>query len=367
MTQRKKGTPKNRDTSKRLPPAKAGISRRDMLKCLGLGFLISRAGTLSSLEEDWETLCKLVRSVDEGRRNLLDRVGLSSERRAILTRLFGDGQRFLLRPGDDQLLGVHLAAPYGGRKAYPHEQQAMNAFATLFPDAVTVESGEFLEAEIKLLDSLVCAGSPVSNAFTRQYLPSCLQADMERPFKTVLDPMYIPYHFLGGPTEGGILVYSGMLGGTVAKKRFNGILVNTDPNRPEIWRPNHYVDSKNFLATDYLLISRLPRSPVGGQVLLVSGGHGPGTQAFELLFDEEAFPIDQLRQLETALGGASYYQFVLEVQEIQHEPPMSVARSLALSKELKPQVIPFHAHFFTSSTAQNERDQGLADDAKNKC
>ena len=116
-----------------------------------------------------------------------------------------------------------------------------------------------------------------------------------------------------------------------------------------IWRPPGLTETllgKPYLARDFLLVSRLPRNTSGGDVILISGGHGAGTQSIELLLDDDAFPIQQLRELAVALRPYRYYQFVLEAYDLVHEPPMTIARRIELSRQCLPRPVTPGKNFF---------------------
>jgi hypothetical protein len=204
-----------------------------------------------------------------------------------------------------------------------------------------VEDRAAIEAPFPAVDSLVCAGSPISNDYTRQYLPYCEEETLERPKPSLLRPASLPYHFMyGAKKEVGVVSW---MGGSVPETKFNhGLFAELEPGAErEIWRPREVLDSRRRLATDFLLVSRLPRNRDGGEVLIIAGGHGAGTQAMELLLDEDGFPLRELRKLEERLQDAAYYQFVLEAYDMAHDLPGTTARALRVSETCMPRKIAF--------------------------
>lgn len=322
-----------------------GIPRRDLLrtlKWLGIGVLVGRAGTLTSLEDDWHTICRWGTVLREGVKNTCDRLNITRERIDILVSLFGAGNHCKLHPGAEHKSGVRHYSEHGERKAYPHDQQAINAFALLLPQDSTIEAQEFVEDRLEASDTLVCSGSPVSNEWAGKYLPHWKQTRLDGgPSRCLLRPNHLPYHFLDGDTQQTILVRSGMLGGEIQPKRRHGIVVNDGSSHPQLWWPRDLVSRDGFLARDFLIASRVPRNTAGGEVILISGAHGAGTQAFELLLDSAAFPMEDLRRLQAALGADRYWQFVLEADDILHDLPMTVARRLHLSTDCPPRPVRF--------------------------
>ena len=86
-------------------------------------------------------------------------------------------------------------------------------------------------------------------------------------------------------------------------------------------------------------MSRLPGFQGGADILLLSGFHGAGTQAAELLFDPKAFSDMALARLIKALKDARYWQFVLEVGNIEHFKPMTEGHSIRVSERCPPKKI----------------------------
>lgn len=324
------------------------LSRRNLFGILGTGFITA----LAMNETVQKGLTKLIKSVNDGRRVYMDSLRAFVERKRILCDLFGGPHRFLLVPGADHLSGIPPNLVSKGQKAYTHDEIATNAFAALFPEEAITETNSYFEEEVLKSDCLVCSGSPVSNLFARKFLPH-LEIDTQNNIVSpILKPEFIPYHFLIGSKKKKMWVRSSMLGGKFTEKSWNGIIKNT-PSGSELWYPSGYVDKDDRLAKDFLIVSRLPRDYYGGEVALISGGHGAGTQAFELLFDEQAISLDELRDLHSKITNNRYFQIVFEVSDINHDLPMTTAKKLSLSKECPPRVIDFHTDIFMAGGVLN--------------
>ncbi|PKB81089.1 MAG: hypothetical protein BZY88_07195 [SAR202 cluster bacterium Io17-Chloro-G9] len=97
------------------------------------------------------------------------------------------------------------------------------------------------------------------------------------------------------------------------------------PNGP--LTPRH--DDNGFLDMDYLLITRLPSGAVGvGDVILIGGTHGSGTQAIDLFL--EKLPLEKVEEIVDKLSGSDYYQVLLEVRDITHEDRHSTGHDIRL-------------------------------------
>jgi hypothetical protein len=285
-----------------------------------------------------QVYCKLAEPVFKGVRSLRDRFGFSSEREDMLRRLFGMPSLIWLQPAREHEHApdpAEVKADHG----YPHDQHAIDAIAALFPGATSEASlrpGSSIEEAVPSTDSIACSGSPVSNSFTGLYLPHWKGHSAQEPEKTLINPLRIPYHFYRSDAEPDIAVISGMRGGVPDLKRPHGILRDYGNSAP--WRPHRLKDEKGQLREDFVIVSRLPRSPDGGEVLLIAGAHGAGVQAFELLFSPNGCPLSELEKL-NKISAERYYQFVLEAYDIKHNKPMSEATKIRVSDDCGPVVI----------------------------
>ncbi len=165
---------------------------------------------------------------------------------------------------------------------------------------------------------LVVAGSTVSNACARMYLPHLAEDPndklaMEAKRTLIVNGDELPYWLYGGGLDM-IKVYSMMKAGQEKRSRWNGIAFRGASQADRrIWRPQ----SSAWLKEDFLLVSKLPAySPTGmalGSVIVVAGGHGAGTEAFGLLLDPKRFSDSDLNRLSDALRGKTYFQVVFSV------------------------------------------------------
>jgi hypothetical protein len=75
-----------------------------------------------------------------------------------------------------------------------------------------------------------------------------------------------------------------------------------------------------WLQTDYLLITRIPNilsRPAfasGGELLIVAGTHGIGTEAIGLLLRD----LDKLSKIQIGRGNSPYYQCLVPITGIDH-------------------------------------------------
>ncbi len=271
------------------------------------------------------------------------RTRLPHDRREALTAL--------LRPPGDIVysaakshLGLNNAAqPKDWRQSgFPHDSAAIAAFRQLDPSVPELIPGDSRQAEVPPAFNLVAVGSPVSSDDVRLYLPYWKSDSPGLGFSETFHSDEIPYHFFMS-NEKTIVVRSGAMNGAFVKKGENGIKISSSGR---VWRPRHSTDRKGHLKTDFLIVTKLPRSRSGGDVVLMSGGHGAGAEAFRLLLDPKVFPRSELDSLMKAIGNAPYFQFVLECSDIRDDRDMSRAHNLSLSEDCPPQVIEPSAMLF---------------------
>ena len=262
---------------------------------------------------------------------------------------FRDGfirERILGLNGATFLSAGDIRLRVGGRKAVParlsHERVALCPTKPVLPAARFLDASNFPADR----DSIVSSGAPVSSDLSGSYLPVFALGDDPSPERKLLisrDAM--PYHFATGEAHS-VNVISGSQGGRLVSKRNNAVLEWHEKKR--VRRPIGYIDSAGRLARDYMLVIRAPRTISGGEILIIAGLHGPATQAFELLFDANAFPDQEMRWLAEQIGDEPYFQAVFEVDDIQHRAPMSRASQLRCSRLLPPQPIYLTPDFFRS-------------------
>jgi hypothetical protein len=83
-----------------------------------------------------------------------------------------------------------------------------------------------------------------------------------------------------------------------------------------------------ILETDFLLVTLMPWSLSGVDLLLLTGVHGPGVLAIkQLLFD---IPIDDLRSLAKRVRGHKYFQAVFEIPKVREDGQTQVPEGIRL-------------------------------------
>lgn len=255
-------------------------------------------------------------------------------------RLLGLNGTSFLNPGD---LRLRISRRNSVPSHLSHEHAALQPLRSLVP-GMQYLSAPFIEAVPEDQDSIVSSGAPVSNDVSGLYLPVfALGEDPSPPRRLAISRDALPYHFATGESHS-VKVISGSQGGRLTPKRNNAVVEWHEKKR--IRRPVGYIDREGKLGRDYLLVSRMPRTTSGGEILIIAGLHGPATQAFELVFDPEAFPEEEVRWLAEQVGDEPYFQAVLEADEIEHEQPMSRATRLRVSRLLPPQPIYITPEFF---------------------
>lgn len=259
------------------------------------------------------------------------------ERKELLTELFGTQTRTILYPGAKHLYQRPAPSYEGRERPYPHEWSTLSAYTRSIEHDLVVHEGIYIETDDRRDDSWVCSGSPAANDRTALYLPVKMEdpkqrLDLPTP---LIQQGALPYEFYMGAREE-IYVRSGMHPGEIRRKRPHGLWMRQKSGIRTVWRPDGFaarhleqsVGWQEFLAKDFLLVSRLPRPHSAGFVVSIAGGHGAGTQAFELLNDPSACPIDELRKLRETVRGWQFYQIVFEVAGMVHDPPMTLATSI---------------------------------------
>jgi hypothetical protein len=191
------------------------------------------------------------------------------------------------------------------------------------------------DARLRATDGLFTSGSPTSSALAATFVPSIFTKTSHVPgtdLPLAVNKSAIPYHFHGG-TAADLIVKSASQEGAERAVFNNGLVVNG-----EIWHPPQLSERGGRLKTDFLLLTVLPWSQGGGYAVIVSGGHGPGTGAFQLLMDPDFFSLRSLEKLIEDLGVARAYQVVFEVS-VTHAGKYSAPNAIRVSSECPPQKI----------------------------
>jgi len=106
--------------------------------------------------------------------------------------------------------------------------------------------------------------------------------------------------------------------------------------------PPPRTDRDGWLQSDYLLITRMPNvlSPVafysGKEILIIGGTHGIGTEAINLILNNEEYLEEIYRQTKSY----KYYQILVEVDKVKHyfDKPKHFYHSKPISLKLPPVV-----------------------------
>jgi hypothetical protein len=233
-------------------------------------------------------------------------------------RLFGTSGETVLVPGSQHLQPELPLLP--GEKGYPSDIKAgQTVFRHLFSGVNLREVEDLFEVDLKKC-SAIALGSSVSNAVCRDYL-----GDPTKTQRRVVRPDYSAELEFNFTTP------------DVAAPRVK----NYQEGRSEPWEEVNWgietpraslfprYDSNFRLSTDYLLISRLPRGPrAAGDVLLIAGTHGVGTQSIQLVFEKLRLP--DIENVLDRLCESECYQALFEVSDIEHESGHSCAHDIRL-------------------------------------
>ena len=140
-------------------------------------------------------------------------------------------------------------------------------------------------------------------------------------------------------------------------KRAHRVKVNKPDGKYRLWPPLHDLRRteglRQVLNRDFLIVSRLPFG-TDTDVVMITGAHGSGVRAFELLFDHQAFPLSQVQRLAKTIGSYRHFQVLLEVRDVDHSGEVTRARKLAIpdDEDLQPFTIDqsssLHRHSSTS-------------------
>jgi len=298
------------------------ITRRSVLSLgsglvgflLGVG-LANVRGALSTPSKLWVALLDPAqRSLDTSRSDWRARVRLLAK----LLRITGS---------------AHIVPPTGHplyHRPGPHDLAVMKIIGSLFDDP-QAEPSMFSE-KLRTTDTLFCTGSPVSSVLAATFVPTSGQIT-HKDFPLLVDRKTIPYHFFHGESDD-LVLKSATDGGRQRPARNNGLTVDG-----ETWHPQPLADKGGWLKTDFLLLTVLPWSKAGGgYAAFVSGGHGAGTRAFELLLKPDTFPLESFERLMADLGNARGYQVVFEVTVI-HTGAYSMPSAIRVSTDCPPRRI----------------------------
>jgi len=219
----------------------------------------------------------------------------------LITRLFGIKDKVGLRPG-----GEH---PAFGNYLHPDDREALFYITGLINNPKLKAHQKW----IGIVDpayNIICLGGPVSNFVTRQNMGYQRKGD---EFLRVSDfPIDFPFLFDLSKEKSRQIT-----------KRYTGGKVHKEYNWPVI-TPSGLLNSKikeGWLEENYLIITRMPNlsNKIAWKerkdLIVISGAHGTGTRAVELLFENEK----ALKSIAEEVGEARYHQSLLRVPEIIHD------------------------------------------------
>lgn len=283
------------------------------------------------------TATKGLSTVAKGWKAFRSRLELEGDRKEILQALFiGSGGHFLGFSGNNWLPADGQDAPPIAPLGYPHEQNAMFSITALLPEAPIEDGANLFRGTVHPDSRFICTGSPKSNESARRVLPFSRITDQGvLEFETDLPRSGVKYHFIedisrgARPLEVISMMNKGVLKPKTQKRIWGGGIS---------WQPDGYTH-RHELTKDFLLVSRLPRKNVAGDVLILAGAHGAGTEAIRLLLDSRQIHIRQLRDLADQLAGKPYFQFVIEVTEVEHREDGTVPTRIRIQEEFVPPVV----------------------------
>ncbi len=272
----------------------------------------------------------------------LDHVDLPGKRRELIEALFVDKRDILFHPGTDWRPAEGQTAPPYTARGYPHEVRALRAFTPFFPEESRYQETLFFPSSLEGSSRLICTGSTKTNNMVRKYLPSLEFKDgkARQQYASFLRTEDLTYLFGEDLSAPMVEVVSMMSPGATKPKTRKMIWKWRAAGDLDTWQPKNYMSGKS-LNSDFLLISRLPRTSVGGDILIFAGGHGAGTEAVTLLLNQ--LPLSQLRDLVDQLQDKPYYQFVIEVTEVRHEATGTIPIQIKISDEMPPVKLPIGA------------------------
>ncbi len=268
--------------------------------------------------------------------NFRRRLELSGDRKELLSSFLLSGKgEYLLHPGADYRPTLNQLPAPETQFGYPHDLEALKSFTHLLPQKSYFKQTILWEVKLSPVSRVVCSGSPKDNALARQFLPfyQLTQTDLSLVEQTRLQPESIAYCYGEDLISPQVNVFSKMRGGTPDKKTRKMLWKRTVDGRMHPWSPRGY-EKGEWLDKDFLLISRLPRNQTGGDILLFSGAHGAGTEATRLLLWE--LDIRHIRELADTIGDAPYFQFVIEVDKVEHPSSGTIPAHIRISEELPP-------------------------------
>jgi DNA-binding transcriptional regulator YiaG len=276
------------------------ITRRVGVRRLACALIGSRVAAAAMTSKVFRTTD--MASVNESRPTLT--------RTEILSDLFKPSGTVACFAGDSRHLEQHHQVQWESwrGRGFPHDRAAVRKYVTLFDEAFETTDRD-RKLDVAGQYNVLSTGSPHASDIARDYSP--FWDDRKGTFSpgVFLDPSAIPFHFTILDKEG--LRWSAGLG-RVAPEALKAIRVGSK----EFSLKN---EPGQLLTSDFLLVTRLRKKSGRGYIILVAGGHGAGTQSFELLFDPKSFSDEQLRDLHRAIGGKECFQVAFKCSDLTHD------------------------------------------------
>ncbi|HEY7405183.1 MAG TPA: hypothetical protein VIB39_16780 [Candidatus Angelobacter sp.] len=275
-----------------------------------------------------------IKTLYAGYRKARRLIPLRGERPELIRHLFLDSGDFLFHPSSNWSPADGQVNPPPAQEGYPHDISALWSFEPFLPDRTQLKDSLLFPGKLTPTTRLVCSGSPKSNRFTRQYLPSfAVTADIPKPqYPNAISPERLTYLFGEDLVAPKIQVVSMMHKGTLQGKT-RKVIWRWHRGSLIPWSPAEY-EKDGMLYKGFLLVSRLPRTKAGADILAFAGGHGAGTQAVSLLLAK--LPFGELKALADVIGDKPYFQFVLEVSGLRHEASGTIPTKVEISSALPP-------------------------------
>lgn len=267
-------------------------------------------------------------------RAFIQRLDIPGRRQEILSSIFlRDQGEYILVPGGEYKTALNQTPVISTQFGYPHDIEALRSFSSLLPKR-TYYKQTLWGQKIPITSKVVSSGSPKSSASARQFLPfyEITSNDVHLLYQTEIQPESVAYNFGEDLSAPPVNVISKMRG-CVPDKKYRKVLIKRATSGIQLWSPKGYVKG-DWLDKDFLLVSHLPRNPNGGNILIFSGAHGAGTEATRLLFFK--LKIRELRDLADFIRDTQYYQFVIEVDKVDHKRTGTIPLYVHLSEELPP-------------------------------
>lgn len=280
----------------------------------------------------------VTKSTKWGVKAVLDRTGKPGERRELVRHLFFGQGDFRFHAGNEWRPAKGQKVAPITRRGYPHELLAATSFVPFFDETAVYEDTLFFKAPLNPEHRIVTTGSPKSNDLARRYLPSFEKKEdgARQQHATLISPGSLKYLFGEDLTAPKVQVVSMMRHGATEAKTRKVLWRSRGKDDFKPWRPDGY-SSGEELRRDFLLVSRLPTSSIGGDILIFAGGHGAGTEATRLLLHK--LKMRELKKLVDLLGSSPYYQFVIEVTEVKHPKTGTVPKAVRLCEDPPPEVL----------------------------